>query len=72
MATPLHDGTRPAPVFDPPAGTLVRRAVRRLGSPARSGARRLPRRRIPAVVRRTIAEVIGTRTQEPTSSDGRD
>jgi hypothetical protein len=33
-------------------------------------ARRLPRRRIPAVVRRTIAEIIGPRTQEPTSPDG--
>jgi hypothetical protein len=68
MATPLNDRTRPAPVLDPPAEALAPRAPHRRPSPEHSGAHRAPRRRILAVVRRTIAGIIGTRTQEQTLS----
>jgi len=67
MATPLHDGTRPAPVLEPPVGTLAPRAAHHRRPQARSGAHRLPRRHIPAAVRRIVAELGRTRTREPIS-----
>jgi len=72
MATPLHDGTRPAPVLDLPAGTFARRGVHHRRPPGQSGAHRLPRRHVAVVVRGIIAEIIGTRTQEPASSGSSD